>query len=218
MNPNQIPYDQLDWLQIGAYFVALPIVAIIGALLGLFGCWRRGGVLWATNVGMLGGAVTCLTCGLAIWTLDQKLSSDFIDYFTDEYRWWMLTATLGATCACALAAGLAWRLLHKAEAERPFAFSLKQFFLLQFFALLGLGCWISLRLFVLEASDPKLFARKELAKSQARWEAAGWVVNANTQSVSINLSGLDAATVAAAFAIFSENDRPNRLPFGLVGI
>jgi hypothetical protein len=206
MTANQIPYDALDWLQIAIYFLALPLVALAGSLLGLLGRIRRGGVFWAANVGMLAGAVTCLTCGLAIGTLNQKLPTEFVDYFTSDYRWRMLAATLGATFACALAAAFAWRCLKKPSETQPFAISLRQVFLLQLFAFVGLGCWISLRLFVLEATDPQAFVEKQLAKLKPRWEAKEWIVNPKEGLLSIDLTTMTPEAIKSAMSLLTPEE------------
>jgi hypothetical protein len=206
MTASQIPYDALDWLQIAIYFLALPIVALAGSLFGLLGRIRRGGVFWAANVGMLAGAVTCLTCGLAIGTLNQKLPTEFVDYFTSDYRWRMLAATLGATFVCALAAAVAWRFLHKPAEKQPFVFSLRQVLLLEFFALLGLGCWISLRLFVLEASDPRVLAERQLERLKARLEAKGWVVEPGKASLSIDLTNMTPEEIKSAMSLLGSGE------------
>jgi hypothetical protein len=213
MTASQIPYDAIDWLQIVIYFLALPVVALAGSLIGLLGRIRRGGVFWSANVGMLAGAVTCLTCGLAIGTLNQKLPTEFIDYFASDYRWRMLAATLGATCACAFVAAIAWRFLHKPGEKQPFSFSLRQVLLLQLFSFLGLGCWISLRLFVLNSTDPRVLAERQLERLKARWEANGWTVDPKNGSVSIDLNAMtySEGQKALAFATIAEAAQLPRL-------
>jgi hypothetical protein len=168
MNASQIPYDQLDWLQIAIYFLALPIVAFTGALFGLLGRTRRGGLLWATNVGLFGGAVACVIVAFGISTLEGESLTNFLDIFLELLRWKMLVATLAATGCCAIAAGLAWRLLYAPREKQPFAISIRGVLLVQFFALISMGSWIGLRLYMLEASDAE---RVKLIP-----EVPGWTV------------------------------------------
>ncbi len=168
MNPNQIPYDQLDWLQIAIYFLALPIVAVTGALLGLIGRTRRGGLLWATNVGLLGGAVACVIVAFGISTLEGESITNFLDIFLEMLRWKMLVATLVATGCCSLAAAIAWRILYQPREKQPFAFSIRSILLVQFFALISMGSWISLRLYMLEASS--------VEQMKLIPEVSGWAV------------------------------------------
>lgn len=174
MNPNQIPYDPLDWLQIGVYFVALPIVAFVGALIGLSGRWRRGGVLWSTNVGLLGGAVALAIFGLGIWSLQTESAGlSYFREFTSRYRWLMLQMTLLSTAGCGLVAGLAWRFLHKPTEVRPIAFSLKQLLIVQGFSLVTLSVWMGLRLFLLQYSE-------ELKQYDVGKLPPGWSMNPST--------------------------------------
>lgn len=211
LSASQIPYDAIDWLQMGLYFLALPVVALLGAAIGLLGRVRRGGVFWSANVGMLAGAVTCLVSGLALWTLNQKLPPDFVDYFASDYRWQMLVVTLAASCACAFVAAIAWRFLHKPGEKQPFAFSLRQVFLLQLFAFSGLGCWISLRLFVLDASDAREFAEKQLTELKPRWEAKEWKIEPSEGRLSIDLTTLTPEVVKSAMSLLTPEE-VQRLP------
>lgn len=204
---SQVPYNQIDWLQIGVYFLALPIVALLGAALGLLGRTRRGGILWSTNVGLLGGIVACLVCILAITTLDQKLPSGFVSYFEGSYRWLMLLAALGATGGCALAAGIAWRFTHKPREVQPFSFSLSQLMLVQLFAFLSLGAWIGFRLYVLSSVSPGEYRWRAFNDAVARWSAVGWdVYQGRLRHATIDLSKMDAEETAEAIAVVNAKD------------
>jgi hypothetical protein len=172
MTANQIPYDAIDWLQIAIYFLALPIVALLGAAIGLLGRWRRGGVLWSTNIGLLGGAVTCIILALGLSTIGLTKSKWYHDYFLTDYRWMMLLTTLGATAACALAASLAWRCLHRPKEIRPLNISLANVMLVQTFALLSMGSFVGLRLVVLQSAI-------EVAADPIIWSVPGWKLAQN---------------------------------------
>jgi hypothetical protein len=168
MTTSQVPFDALDWVQFGIYFAALPLVALLGASLGLLGRLRRGGMLWSTNVGLLGGAVTCMIVAAGISSLEGESITNYFSDFLESFRWQMLAVTLGATAGCALAAAIAWRCLYAPREKQPFAFSIGAILLVQFFALISMSSWIGLRLYMLETSNTEL----------QKWipEVSGWAV------------------------------------------
>jgi hypothetical protein len=171
LTPNQIPYDAIDWLQIAIYFLALPIVAFLGAAIGLFGRWRHGGLLWSTNVGLLGGTVAFYVFAIAIWLVMRESSSSahlmlFMDRFRSAMLWWTLLGTGG--CACAAAIG--WRLGKSPLPKQPLSFSLRQLLLLQFFSLLCIGGYLSLRHFMLDSIGHQELMLRSLAAQGWRYE------------------------------------------------
>jgi hypothetical protein len=145
INASQIPYDQLDWLQIAIYFVALPIVAFLGAALGLIGRVRRGGLLWSTNVGLLGGAVACLVIALPLRQLVSDPFDDLLSLYEKNYRWQMLAAAWGGTGGCAFVAAIAWRWIHAPSEVASVSFSLRQILIVQCLCFISLGSFVSLR-------------------------------------------------------------------------
>src|SRR5690349_16433567 len=97
LTANQIPYEWIDWVHLAIYFFALPIVAFLGAALGLLGRARRGGVLRSTHVGLLGGITTWAVLAAPIALGGTRLPPDFIAFVEDDYRWQLLFAALAAT-------------------------------------------------------------------------------------------------------------------------
>jgi hypothetical protein len=152
MTASQVPYDAIDWLQMGVYFLTLPLIALFGATLGLIGRVRRGGVLWSMSIGLLGGAVTCILLTICITTLPAETASSFFDLFLADYRWRFLCATAIATLACSFAAALARRLLFSPGEIQPIAFSIRSMLLVQVLAFISLGSFIGLRLYMIEKS------------------------------------------------------------------
>lgn len=206
LNASQVPYDWVDWLQMAVYFVALPVVAWLGAAAGLVGRWRNGGVLWSTNVGLLGGAVTCLICMVPFVTLDSKALALFVGEFEASYRWQMLFRALAATAGCALFAGAGWRLTHARRDKQPIAFSLSHLLLVQLFALISLGTWISLRHCVLSSVSPSEYGWRPSEGTIEKWRTLGWQISPDQRHVWINVSGLDSVEIADSMAIFSSSD------------
>lgn len=193
MNANQIPYDQLDWLQIAIYFLALPVVAFLGASIGLVWRWRRGGMLWSTNVGLLGGAVACVILALGLSSLERESITNYLGYFLVEYRWKMLAATLSATVTCAAIAGFSWRWLHAPGEIRPLAFSMRSMLLVQLFALISMGSFVGLRFVMLEnCNDPRLV--------DVFWNSPGWILSKNGYEVTFDSSPLSPAEREAALS------------------
>jgi hypothetical protein len=177
LSANQIPYDTIDWLQIAIYFLALPIVALIGAAIGLVGRTRRGGMLWAINVGLLGGAVACLTLTLPLRQMGSDPFDDLFSIYQDTYRWQMLAAALASTFFAALVAAVAWRFLHKPADTRTASFSLKHLLIVQCLCVISLGCFVSLRQAVIEASNP----HKRLVDY---WRAKNWQLSDDQLAIS----------------------------------
>jgi hypothetical protein len=181
MTANQIPYDAIDWLQIAIYFLALPVVALFGASLGLLGRTRRGGMLWSINVGLLGGAIACVIIAGGISTTGITKSRTFMNYFLTTYRWEMLIITLLATSACALAAGVAWRFLHRPREKQPLNISIGNVMLVQLFAFISMGTFVALRLFMLQSVG-------EFQLVQQQMQVHGWTVEQGGKLVYLDSS------------------------------
>jgi hypothetical protein len=205
LSANQIPYDTIDWLQIAIYFLALPIVALIGAAIGLAGRARRGGMLWAINVGLLGGAVACLTLTLPLRQMGSDPFDDLFSIYQDTYRWQMLAAALASTFFAALVAAVAWRFLHKPADTRNASFSLKHLLIVQCLCVISLGCFVSLRHSIIEASN----SDKRLARY---WQSKNWRLSDDLQSIYVSPDVKTQSEVQAALSAENFSQMATMLP------
>lgn len=202
MTANQIPFDTLDWLQFGVYFVALPLVAMLGSAIGLLGRVRRGGILWAANVGLLGGAVSCVIVALGISTLEGESSTNYFFSFMEVMRWKMLAVALAATWACSCAAAIAWRFLHPPREMQPWAISLQSLLLVQLFAFISMGSFIGLRLYMLQSVDFNLadYFYEGAEDEFTEPGIPGWYSYGGGERLVLNDHEVSAAEVQAAFS------------------
>lgn len=183
LTANQIPYEWIDWVHLAIYFFALPIVAFLGASLGLLGRARRGGVLWSTNVGLLGSAIACVVLSVGLYTLQSGSKFSHLAYFLLDYRWQMLLSALAASSGCSFVAAIAWRILYKPRQRQPFTFSMTSLLLVQLFVLMSLGSFVGLRLFLLTNSeDSRLHA--------IAWESPGWTLSPQGHEIRFDSTNL----------------------------
>jgi hypothetical protein len=193
LTANQIPYDKLDWLQIAIYFLALPIVALFGAAIGLLGRWRRGGILWSTNVGLLGGMFACVVIAIAIATLEGESIANYFYDFLDDFRWKMLAVTLASTGICAFVAAICWRSIHPPREKQPFVFSVRTLLLVQLLVFVSMGSFIGLRLYMIDQSGQSERLRPENF-------IPGWVLWRGGEEACVLREDLSAAEIRNALA------------------
>jgi hypothetical protein len=167
-------YTQIEWLQMGMFLIGMPIAALVGALIGLFGKWNQGRVVTAAIVGLASAAFVSvalfLTFLLVYWQLgaeQQSLMGQFFDSYLGQ-RIAILATIATATISLLAAIGLRTRKNERGSAS---SFSMSQLLLLQLFAFIALGCWTGMRFFAIDCGS-------ELERAQRLWRQREWGVQA----------------------------------------
>jgi hypothetical protein len=213
LTATQIPYEWIDWVHLAIYFFALPIVAFLGASLGLLGRVRRGGILRSTHVGLLGGITTWAVLAAPIALGGTRLPPDFIAFVEDDYRWQLLFAALVATSGCAFASAIAWRCMNKPGEIKPFNISLFHVLIIQLFSFLSLGAWVGFRTVVLNAIDPTDYSDQLATETMNKWIALDWrFSNYKPHDTAVlNIIGMESADIQKSMTFLESKDLQLRL-------
>jgi hypothetical protein len=162
-------YTNLEWLQIGALLLGLPLAAVLGALVGLAGKWRQGRLASAVLLG-IGSAAVASLMALTLFLIDAETSAsrsseDWIRLFDRYLSWRQTSIAIGAAGCISLIAAIMLRFRLTTESAKRF--TLRSFIAAQVLAMVVLGCWTGMRTYVFSHVSP-------VERAAHRWANRGW--------------------------------------------
>lgn len=166
-------YSSAELWQMGVLLLGMPLAAVLGAMLGLVGKWRKGRVVTAALIGM--GCASFVSCTLFLCFVFISTFANntrrrvLLDLFDAELGEQLTRNAMIATGAISLLAAIGLRLRYRDEATGAAAVSMRQLLLLQVFTVVVLGCWTGMRFIAIERVS-------YLERASRKWTKREWGV------------------------------------------
>lgn len=178
MNAFRDEYTNLEYVQLGVLLFALPIAALVGAMLGMVGRWKQGRVLTAALIGM-GGAAFVSACLFMLFLSLPVIAGDsrrhmLLELFDELFAPWLTWRALIATSVISVLAAIGLRLRERDSRSGAAAFSMRQLVLLQLFSFVALGCWTGMRFMARDSMS-------RFERAHRKWSPFEWTVTGNVE-------------------------------------